>query len=433
MATIQDIQTGLETARKQAESLQQQVVNIKDLQGATTPTLPEKPKSNVDELLAMAMSSVPPTTPLPQVPPVAEPNKFKDLYYQKILGQEAPVSPAETRQKAETTYGVTEKQQKVSDLTAQLNAINAEAQASALKLVGQGRGIPQEVLQRQSTQIERERAIRALPIAAQLSAEQGNLNTAITLANRAVEEETNYKTQLADFRTKQLDAIYQIANEEEKKQIEQEQMRIAEQTAKDKTLNDFKKQMVDEVIKKGRTDLISEIIKAEDEVSIADVVSGIVDVPLTSGMMDSIQVLTSSGKPMNDTQATSFGYATRLSEADSIIDGIGNKFVGAKSYLGSILPNIFKSADRQRFEQAKRNFVNAVLRRESGAVISPSEFKNAEEQYFPQPGDTEEVLKQKNENRETVISNFYRQSGLSQRPATLTIQTPDDFRSKYNY
>jgi len=37
------------------------------------------------------------------------------------------------------------------------------------------------------------------------------------------------------------------------------------------------------------------------------------------------------------------------------------------------------------FEQAKKNFVNAVLRLESGAVISPSEFTNADKQYFPQP------------------------------------------------
>lgn len=38
----------------------------------------------------------------------------------------------------------------------------------------------------------------------------------------------------------------------------------------------------------------------------------------------------------------------------------------------------------QQYEQAKTNFVNAVLRRESGAKISDEEFDSAEKQYFVQ-------------------------------------------------
>lgn len=65
----------------------------------------------------------------------------------------------------------------------------------------------------------------------------------------------------------------------------------------------------------------------------------------------------------------------------------------------------------QKFNQAKRNFVNAVLRNESGAVISPSEFDNADKQYFPQPGDTPEVLAQKAKNRDLVTSNMFASAG----------------------
>jgi hypothetical protein len=39
----------------------------------------------------------------------------------------------------------------------------------------------------------------------------------------------------------------------------------------------------------------------------------------------------------------------------------------------------------QSQKQAEQNFINAILRKESGAAISPSEYKNAEKQYFPQP------------------------------------------------
>jgi hypothetical protein len=41
-----------------------------------------------------------------------------------------------------------------------------------------------------------------------------------------------------------------------------------------------------------------------------------------------------------------------------------------------------------------------VLRRESGAAISPSEFDSAEKQYFPQIGEGEKQRAQKKANRE---------------------------------
>jgi hypothetical protein len=63
------------------------------------------------------------------------------------------------------------------------------------------------------------------------------------------------------------------------------------------------------------------------------------------------------------------------------------------------------------YDQAKRNFINAVLRRESGAAIAPSEFASANMQYFPEPGDSQAVIDQKKRNRETVIKGMARESG----------------------
>jgi hypothetical protein len=68
--------------------------------------------------------------------------------------------------------------------------------------------------------------------------------------------------------------------------------------------------------------------------------------------------------------------------------------------------NWTQSADQQRVEQAQRDFINAILRRESGAVISPQEFTNAQKQYFPMVGDSEEVIKQKKRNREIAIQGI---------------------------
>lgn len=115
---------------------------------------------------------------------------------------------------------------------------------------------------------------------------------------------------------------------------------------------------------------------------------------------------TITGKPRTDVQNTALTFAQRMSDADSIIRDVGEQFTGFKSYLGQYLPNFLKGEDRQKFEQAERNFVNAVLRKESGAAISPSEFDSAAQQYFPQPGDSDAVIRQKEANRTTVINGF---------------------------
>jgi hypothetical protein len=73
--------------------------------------------------------------------------------------------------------------------------------------------------------------------------------------------------------------------------------------------------------------------------------------------------------------------------------------------------NYALSKDQQAVEQAQRNFVNAVLRQESGAVISEQEFENAKKQYFPQPGDKKDVIEQKRKNRMLAIQGFKRIAG----------------------
>jgi hypothetical protein len=109
-----------------------------------------------------------------------------------------------------------------------------------------------------------------------------------------------------------------------------------------------------------------------------------------------------------DTQNTASIFANRAEEAEGVFSKLDNYISqqGFDKFTAKIAPNFLKGADQQMYEQAQRNFVNAVLRKESGAVIADSEFKNAEIQYFPQPGDTPEVIKQKADNRRTQIEGL---------------------------
>jgi len=138
-------------------------------------------------------------------------------------------------------------------------------------------------------------------------------------------------------------------------------------------------------------------------------------------------------QPPTDAQTVSAGFAKRMEQAEEPIGkikglGLGKSLLGLK--LGPLgVPNWAKPSEAQTFDQAKRNFVNAVLRKESGAVISPEEFKNADLQYFPQPGDKPEVIKQKAENRRLALESLkqsagkaYTQEVLNEDVATKILQ-----------
>lgn len=117
-------------------------------------------------------------------------------------------------------------------------------------------------------------------------------------------------------------------------------------------------------------------------------------------------------KEPKDVQFTSAGFAKRMEQAESDLAKISGFDPTSKTNLvTAYAPEALKSSGRKQFEQAQRNFINAVLRRESGAAISASEFENANQQYFPSPGDTPEVLAQKANNRALALASMKAASG----------------------
>lgn len=137
------------------------------------------------------------------------------------------------------------------------------------------------------------------------------------------------------------------------------------------------------------------------------------------------EATTTGGKPLTAAQQTALSYANRVYDANSVIDTLQSQFakgtaIGGATIFGVGLPNQLKSSERQQYEQAQRNFINAVLRRESGAAIAPDEFENARQQYFPQAGDAEEVVRQKQFNRDRTLQNLMREGGQE-----VTLETSD--------
>jgi len=135
-------------------------------------------------------------------------------------------------------------------------------------------------------------------------------------------------------------------------------------------------------------------------------------------------------KAMTESQSNATAYGMRMKEANAVLDDLAKKGVlkGALiegvplvgESLGKVLPSVLggTSAAQQQVNQAKSNFITAVLRKESGAVISDSEFDREDKKYFPQVNDSPAVIKQKENARKLAIKAIEVQAG----PGAKSIQ-----------
>ncbi len=134
--------------------------------------------------------------------------------------------------------------------------------------------------------------------------------------------------------------------------------------------------------------------------------------PIKGGPADPATKGAKLAKPPTEGQGKALAFASRMQVADEALNDLAEGGVDEPSrikQLAESLPvvgtgagmaaNAIASPKQQQVEQAQRNFINAVLRRESGAVISPEEFRNAARQYFPQPNDDADTKRNKAINR----------------------------------
>jgi hypothetical protein len=100
--------------------------------------------------------------------------------------------------------------------------------------------------------------------------------------------------------------------------------------------------------------------------------------------------------PAEDSGVSSF--------ASGITGPIGEGMTGA-------VANSFVSAKRQQFKNSASALINAFNRRDSGAQISASEWRNAEELYIPKYGDDEKTVAQKALRRKRKLESIAGEAG----------------------
>jgi hypothetical protein len=152
----------------------------------------------------------------------------------------------------------------------------------------------------------------------------------------------------------------------------------------------------------------------------------------SSGLTETQGNATAFGMRMKDSHALLKDLENKGETGTGVIRGtvggvvglvpfIGDKFTAATDDIFNVLPGILggMSPEQQQVVNGRINFITAVLRKESGAAISPGEFITAEKLYFPKPGENATVIKQKQKARELAIKAMEIQAG----PGAKSIQS----------
>ena len=176
----------------------------------------------------------------------SEQKKTEDNYLKNLLKDfQEKESASEIDARLQRELGIKEKKQRVSSLNEQLNTIVNRGQANQLSLIGQGRGIPEAIIGGQQAQIGRETAIAALPVQAQLSAAQGDLEMAKDSLDRLFKIYSDEADNNFAFKKEVNSFLYQSATAKQKKKLEdidkKEERRYQEQKEVRKEQQDYAK------------------------------------------------------------------------------------------------------------------------------------------------------------------------------------------------
>ena len=211
-------------------------INSEALNPSAKINLPEKaPVSDVGNLLAsinqgLATSSNGTITSAPNgtLTPVVEPttastDPFKALFESatslKSDAYKEQGTGADRLAKLEKANQLTQKQQLVNDYTGQLNTIVANRDANVLRVEGQGRGIPEAIIGGQQAQINREAAIQALPVQAQLATAQQNLEMAQSHIDKMFQIQSQDAQAQYAYKSSLIDSVFNYATGAEQRKL----------------------------------------------------------------------------------------------------------------------------------------------------------------------------------------------------------------------
>lgn len=129
-----------------------------------------------------------------------------------------------------------------------------------------------------------------------------------------------------------------------------------------------------------------------------------------------------AGKPFTEGQSKDNVFATRAEGALAALDPVAGALTDRGDLLAETVPMGLargtQSDDFQLARQAGDEFLQAILRKDTGAAITPDEQALYGKTYLPSPGDSEAVIGQKAQARRRALEAL--KSGMS--PAQMVAQ-----------
>lgn len=129
-----------------------------------------------------------------------------------------------------------------------------------------------------------------------------------------------------------------------------------------------------------------------------------------------------SGAKLTETQSKDVGFSTRaraaLETLEPIAETMTSRAQGALDAVPWGLGRDFQNPEYQVAQNAATNFLLAILRKDTGAAVTPSEEKMYSRVFLPMPGDGPELLAQKSRARELAIAGL--EAGMP--PAAILAQ-----------
>jgi hypothetical protein len=112
-------------------------------------------------------------------------------------------------------------------------------------------------------------------------------------------------------------------------------------------------------------------------------------------------------KPLTEGQSKDQNYFQRAQQAESNLVPVENELTSWAQKRATGLPfdmgNYLKSDAYQKAQQAGKEVLAVILRKDTGAAVTPQEFEEYGSIYLPQPGEGKDVIDQKRLARQTVI------------------------------
>lgn len=157
--------------------------------------------------------------------------------------------------------------------------------------------------------------------------------------------------------------------------------------------------------------------------------SKVVRTSKTTGDVLSSTVVGESTPTVTEAQGKAASFSKAMQDSEQLLGNLSPEFDPSafSTTAQGFVPNRLQSEQVQLYNTAKRNWITALLRQQSGASIAKHEFTRYEQQFFPQDGDTKQVIEQKKRLRDGQTELMRLQAGpagASAVAASATVSAP---------